>query len=209
MAWSSPDASLTFEDAAVRLTPTDLSRDGEALWRAASLEANGEDLFLYHPACGPYRSPEPFWDDVGRRIAATGGLTYTVFSRRLDEVVGGLSLLNVRADHGTVEVGSIWYAKRAQRTEVNTHSVYLLMEYVFETLGYRRFEWKCNSLNQASQAAALRLGFQLEGTFRQHFWDKGANRDTVWFSIIDAEWPSVKERFATTLLPLRPTPTGS
>jgi RimJ/RimL family protein N-acetyltransferase len=200
MAWSAPDPSLTFEDEAVRLSPTDLARDGAGLWQAASLQSNGEDLFVYHPACGPYSSPEPFWADVAKRVTATGGLTYTVFSKRLHEVVGGLSLLNVRADHGTVEVGSVWYAKKAQRTEVNTHSVYLLMHYVFETLGFRRFEWKCNSLNQASQTAAVRLGFQLEGTFRQHFWDKGANRDTVWFSIIDGEWPSVKQRFETRLL---------
>lgn len=206
MGWPTPDPTLSFEDAAVRLVPTDVARDGEALWRVASLEANGEDLFLYHPACGPYSTPEPFWADLTKRVSSTGGLTYTVFSKRMDQAVGGLSLLNVRADHGTVEVGSIWYTKKAQRTEVNTHSVYLLMRYVFDDLQYRRFEWKCNSLNLASQRAALRLGFQLEGTFRQHFWDKGANRDTVWFSIVDHEWPTVRTAFQTRLLAGRPAP---
>lgn len=198
--WPLPDASLAFEDESVRLTPTDPARDGEALWKAADPAVNGEDLFLYHPGVGPFTEPGPFLAVVSKRVADTKGLTYTVFSKRLGAVVGGLSLLNVRADHGTVEVGSIWYAKAAQRSEVNTHAVYLLMRYVLEDLGYRRFEWKCHRLNLPSRRAAVRLGFREEGTFRQHFWDKGTNRDTVWFSIIDREWPLVKDRFESRLL---------
>jgi len=198
--WPLPDASLVFEDEAVRLTPTDATRDAEALWRAADPVVNAEDLFVYHPGVGPFTEPSPFLAVIEKRVADTKGLTYTVFSKRLNAVVGGLSLLNVRADHGTLEVGSIWYAKAAQRSEVNTHAVYLLMRYVLEDLGYRRFEWKCHRLNLPSRRAAVRLGFREEGTFRQHFWDKDANRDTVWFSIIDREWPLVKDRFLTRLL---------
>ena len=93
-----------------------------------------------------------------------------------------------------VEVGSILYSPRLQRTRGATEAMYLLARYVFEELGYRRYEWKCNALNEASRAAAIRLGFTFEGVFRRHMIVKDRNRDTAWYSIIDAEWPARKAR---------------
>lgn len=91
-----------------------------------------------------------------------------------------------------MEVGAIWYSREAQRTEINTNVMLLLFTHVFEDLGYRRLEWKCNADNQASRAAAVRLGFEYEGRFRQHLVSRGENRDTLWFSIVDGEWDAKK-----------------
>ena len=197
MAWPLPDPRRILENSAVRLVPADAAAHGAGLYKAASLETNGEDLFVYHPAAGPFGDQARFLAYLEAKLALPAELTYTVFGRRWDEIVGAVTLMNLRADHGTVEVGAIWYTKKAQGTEVNTNTMALLFAYVFDELGYRRLEWKCNNENEASKRAALRLGFQYEGLFRQHFWDKGKNRDTAWYSIIDGDWPGVKARIAT------------
>ena len=103
--------------------------------------------------------------------------------------------------HGTVEIGHIWYAPAIQRTRATTEATYLLARHVFDDLGYRRLEWKCNALNAPSRAAAERFGFTYEGTFRQHMWVKGANRDTAWYSLLDGEWPAVRAAFEAWLDP--------
>jgi RimJ/RimL family protein N-acetyltransferase len=99
--------------------------------------------------------------------------------------------MSIRPEHAVAELGWIWYAPEAQRSKVNTEASYLLLRYCFEELHYRRMEWKCNSLNERSHRAALRLGFTYEGNFRQHMIVKGENRDTDWFSMLDQEWPSI------------------
>ena len=100
-----------------------------------------------------------------------------------------------------IEVGHIVYSPALQRTPLATEAQYLLARYVFETLGYRRYEWKCNALNAASRRAALRFGFTFEGVFRQHMIVKGRNRDTAWFSMLDGEWPARKAAFERWLAP--------
>jgi RimJ/RimL family protein N-acetyltransferase len=94
--------------------------------------------------------------------------------------------------HGQVEVAAVIFARALQRTTAATEAIHLSMRYAFEELGYRRFEWKCDSLNEPSRRAAVRLGFVYEGRFRHHMVTKGRNRDTDWFSVTDAEWPTVK-----------------
>ncbi|MBL7495794.1 GNAT family N-acetyltransferase [Frankia sp. CNm7] len=106
---------------------------------------------------------------------------------------GRVTLLRGQPAVGTIEVGAIIYAPSLQRTRAATEVQYLLMRYVFEDLGYRRYEWKCDSLNQPSRVAAARLGFVEEGTWRNAVVVKGRNRDTTWFSITDSEWPLVRE----------------
>ncbi len=101
--------------------------------------------------------------------------------------------MRIDEQNGVVEVGSVHFSPRLSRTPASTEAQWLLMRYVFDTLGYRRYEWKCNSLNEPSRQAALRLGFHYEGRFRQALVVKGHNRDTDWFSIIDREWPAVDE----------------
>ena len=102
---------------------------------------------------------------------------------------------------GVIEVGNINYSPLLQRTPAATEAMFLMMSRVFDELGYRRYEWKCDSLNAPSRAAALRLGFQYEGLFRQAVIYKGRNRDTTWFSIIDSEWPALKRAYQQWLAP--------
>lgn len=109
-----------------------------------------------------------------------------------DGAAGLTSLLRIEPDHGQVEVGGIVFAQRLQRTPATTEATHVLMRWALDHLGYRRFEWKCDSLNELSRRAAARLGFTYEGTFRNHLVVKGRNRDTAWFSVTDREWPAVR-----------------
>jgi RimJ/RimL family protein N-acetyltransferase len=120
---------------------------------------------------------------------------FTVHSRELRRRVGIFSLLNIVPEMGRLELGNIWYSPIVQRTQVNTEVTYLFLRYVLDELGYRRVEWKCDDRNEPSKRAALRMGFKYEGLFRKHMVVKGQNRDTAWFSIIDEEWPTLRERF--------------
>lgn len=120
-------------------------------------------------------------------------LHFAVIDKRTDSPVGSLSLMRIDEKNGVMEVGSVHFSPLLSRTPASTEAQWLLMRYAFDTLGYRRYEWKCNSLNEPSRQAALRLGFQFEGRFRQALVTKGHNRDTDWFSIIDSEWPQVDQ----------------
>ena len=122
-------------------------------------------------------------------------LFFTVSDQKTQRRVGNLSLMSLVPEHGRGEIGHVWYAPIVQRTKVNTESVFLLLSYLFDELGYRRAEWKCNNRNEASKNAARRLGFEPEGLFRQHMAVKGENRDTAWFSMLDSEWPRRKANF--------------
>src|SRR6185437_14911833 len=115
--------------------------------------------------------------------------------------LGFLSLMEIRPPMRVVEVGNIVYAPALQRTPLTTEAQYLLARYAFETLGYRRYEWKCDSLNAPSRRAAERFGFTYEGIFRQHRIVKGRNRDTAWFAMLDSEWPARKAAFERWLEP--------
>lgn len=116
---------------------------------------------------------------------------FAVIDQQTDQPIGSLALMRIDAKNGVVEVGHVHFSPLLSRTAMATEAHWLLMHYVFATLGYRRYEWKCNSLNEPSRRAALRLGFQYEGRFRQALVIKGHNRDTDWFSIIDSEWPQI------------------
>ena len=115
------------------------------------------------------------------------------------DLLGMYALMRIRADMGSVEIGHVIYTHELQRSRQATEAQYLMARHVFEDLGYRRYEWKCDSLNAPSRAAALRLGFKAEGRFRNDMVYKGRTRDTDWFSILDSEWPAVKERLETWL----------
>ena len=104
-----------------------------------------------------------------------------------------VSFLNIASDMLRLELGHIWYSPDVQRSNVNTEAAYLMLCEAFDRLKYRRVEWKCDSLNERSRSAAIRLGFRFEGIFRQHMIVKGRNRDTAWYSILDSEWAAVKK----------------
>ena len=116
-------------------------------------------------------------------------------SKRFEQYCGMASYLRIIPEHGSIEVGHINYATILQNTREGTEAMYLMMKNAFEILGNRRYEWKCNNLNEDSKKAAIRLGFTFEGIFRQMYVFKGRNRDTAWFSIIDTDWKKIKKKF--------------
>ena len=120
---------------------------------------------------------------------------YAVYLYKLKQYCGMASYLRITPEHGTIEVGHINYSTILQNTVEGTEVMYLMMKNAFDTLGNRRYEWKCNNLNNASKNAAKRLGFKFEGVFRQMFVFKGRNRDSAWFSIVDKEWKKLKKGY--------------
>ena len=192
--WSFPPRDVVLENNRVRLSAVDVVADLEPLWVAASPEINGVDLFRYHVNVPPMTNRDLFRTYLENKAKLTSEVLFQVFSKRLGRSVGCLSLMNIRPDHGVLEVGSIWYASVAQKTEVNTNAMLLLFGLVFEMLGYRRLEWKCNNDNEDSKRAALRLGFEFEGLFRQHMVSRGENRDTAWYALLAADWAEKKRK---------------
>ena len=118
----------------------------------------------------------------------------TIVEKESARPLGIASYLRIHPAEGSIEVGHIHFSTLLQRTTSATESMFLMMQWAFEA-GYRRYEWKCNALNQASRKAAQRLGFSFEGIFRQMMIVKGRNRDTAWFAAIDSEWPALKTAF--------------
>lgn len=196
--WPYPDHRVLENDHVQLARVTDSDRPG--LFEAARSDVNG-DLFRYHVNTPPMTDRATFDRYLDGRLSNAGEVLYRVFSKRLDKPVGCASLLNIQPLHGTVEVGAIWFSREAQRTEINTNAMLLLFTHVFDDLGYRRLEWKCNDRNEASKTAALRLGFAYEGRFRQHLVSRGENRDTLWFSLLDGEWEERKARLAALAAP--------
>ena len=168
--------------------------DATPLWSAAH-DGSGEAsrLWTYMPY-GPFDDAEAMAVWLRECVPSDDPLFLTVVSRTSGPV-GMTSFLNVDPTHRRLELGHIWFAPAAQRTEANTESVFLMLREAFDRLGYRRVEWKCDALNERSRAAALRLGFTFEGVFRRHMVVKGRSRDTAWFSMIDDEWPAARAAF--------------
>jgi RimJ/RimL family protein N-acetyltransferase len=171
----------------VTLTPLDPELHAEALWEATKGEQN--DPLWRYVAEGPFRRREDFDKTIGAMAASEDPLFFAIIDRALERATGRASYLRIDPKHRVIEVGSILYSPALQRTRGATEAMYLMARHAFEDLGYRRYEWKCNALNEASRRAALRLGFTFEGIFRQHQIVKGRNRDTAWFSMLDGEWP--------------------
>ncbi len=157
----------------------------------------------------PFANQEACIDYLTSMQASKDPMFFAVVDRQTQRAVGYLTLMRIDPTFGVIEVGNINYSPVLQRTPAATEAQYLLMKLVFDTLGYRRFEWKCDSLNAPSRSAALRLGFTFEGIFRQAVVYKGRSRDTAWFSIIDGEWLTVKEAMQTWLSAENFQPDGS
>jgi RimJ/RimL family protein N-acetyltransferase len=183
----------------VRLAPLDPMVHGDDLYQGTRGEA-GDRLWQYLFE-GPFPDRAAF-DVHLRKIAASDD---PLFSAILDSgsgrAVGYASFMRIEPGHRVIEVGSILFTPHLQQTTLATEAMYLMARHVFEDLGYRRYEWKCNALNAPSRRAALRFGFTFEGIFRQHMIVKGRNRDTAWFSMLDSEWPLRKENFERWLDP--------
>jgi RimJ/RimL family protein N-acetyltransferase len=173
------------------------ARHAADLWKVF---AGHDEVWTYISTDGPFASEAAFSAFIAMRAAADDPYAYAVIDLA-DRAVGYLTLLRIEPAMRVIEVGHVLYSPALQRTPLGTETQYLLARYAFETLGYRRYEWKCNALNAASRHAALRYGFTYEGTFRQHLIVKGRNRDNAWFSMLDSEWPARKANFERWLAP--------
>ncbi|KAI9926995.1 hypothetical protein ASPWEDRAFT_122155 [Aspergillus wentii DTO 134E9] len=144
---------------------------------------------------GPYTQLDTFRNAIASKSASTDPFFFAVIDQRNDrpscgKVIGYLTLMRITPDHLTIEIGNVLFSSVLQRTAASTEAIYLLAKHAFEDLGYRRLEWKCDSLNEPSRKAALRFGFKYEGIFRQHMVVKGRSRDTAWFAMLKDEWNS-------------------
>jgi RimJ/RimL family protein N-acetyltransferase len=151
---------------------------------------------------GPYPSIEPFQQALHRQAAGDDPLFFSITSAGDEDSPRGIvTYMSIVPEHGTIELGNIWFGPRLKRTPAATEAIFLLARHAFDDLGYRRLEWKCNALNAPSRAAALRFGFSYEGVFHNHRVVKGRNRDTAWYAITDARWPALRAAFETWLDP--------
>ena len=151
-------------------------------------------IWIYLPY-GPFKSYGSFKKWLKFFCLNKDPFFYAIYAKRHKQFCGMASYLRITPEHGSIEVGHINYSPILQNTAEGTETMYVMMKNVFEALGNRRYEWKCNNLNEGSKRAALRLGFKFEGVFRQMFVFKGRNRDTAWYSIIDKEWPNYKKKY--------------
>jgi len=182
-----------------RLEPLDAARHGAELYAAFSEAPDGSDWTYTY--AGPFADQASYLAYVRTAQASADPQHFAIIDLASGRALGTLAAMRIDPANGAIEVGSVAYSRRLKRTPAATEAQYLLMRRAFDQLGYRRYEWKCDSLNAASRAAALRLGFQFEGIFRQAVVYKGRNRDTAWFSIIDGEWPAVRSGLEQWLAP--------
>jgi RimJ/RimL family protein N-acetyltransferase len=168
----------------------DASRHGEALWR----ELEGRDRLWTYMSDGPFADRAAFLTWLTAREALADPYYYAVLDRE-GRAVGLETLMSIRPEMRVIEVGNIVLGPSLQRSPLATETQYLLARYAIETLRYRRYEWKCYSLNGPSRNAALRFGFMFEGIFRNHMIIKGRSRDTAWFAMTDGDWPARKAAF--------------
>jgi RimJ/RimL family protein N-acetyltransferase len=167
-----------------------------ALWAAVK----GHDDIWTYMSYGPLADFAAFSLWLAGRVKLDDPYSYAIVDRA-DRAVGIATLMEIRPAMRVIEVGHIVYSPALQRTPLGTEAQYLLARYAFETLGYRRYEWKCNALNAPSRRAALRYGFVFEGILRQHMIAKGRSRDTAYFGLVDSEWPARKAAFERWLAP--------
>lgn len=173
------------------LSPINPQADAEELYKCTHGSDQKEQIWTYM-SYGPFNNSHSMRQWLEGGAQSNDPLFFTVHHRELKHRVGMVSFLNIISDMRRLELGHIWYSLDVQRSSVNTESIYLMLCEAFDRLKYRRVEWKCDSLNERSRLAAIRLGFQFEGVFRQHMIVKGRNRDTAWYSILDNEWIDVK-----------------
>ncbi|MFT9257141.1 MAG: GNAT family protein [Acetobacter sp.] len=189
-------ARQTLEGHYARLEPLDPARHAAELLHSA-LEPGADERFRYLPEATPDAATFRTW--IENAALSADPMFFAVIDRATGRAEGRQALMRITPQHGVIEIGHILWGPAIARTRVTTESVYLLASYVFDTLGYRRFEWKCNALNAPSRRAAERFGFRFEGIFRNHMVVKGQNRDTAWFAMTDSDWPRIRQGFTAWL----------
>ena len=168
------------------LEPINVTKHADDLFDNFLKDNKGKDwTYMYE---GPFKEKTLF----KKYLKGKNNFFYAIYSKRLKTYCGLTSYLRIKPEIGSIEVGYITYAPNLQKTVDATEAMFLMMSNVFDNLGYRRYEWKCDDLNKRSKKAALRLGFKFEGLFRQSTIYKKRNRDTAWYSIIDKEWKKIR-----------------
>lgn len=187
------------EGAHCRLEPLDPQRHADELYDANSDDREGRNWTYL--GIGPFDSPASYREWVEKVAPGDDPLFFAIIDRNTGRAVGVATYMRIDPANGVIEVGNINFSPRLQRKLAATEAMFLMMKRAFEELGYRRYEWKCDSFNAPSWAAAERFGFKYEGLFRQAVVYKGRNRDTAWFSVLDSEWPQIRQAFETWLDP--------
>jgi RimJ/RimL family protein N-acetyltransferase len=198
-------ARVTLEGTYCRLEPLDPARHAAQLF-AASMQPGAEERFRFLFDVPQDRAAFDGW--IARSAQSDDPLFYAVIDRASGRCEGRQTLMRITPEHGVIEIGNVLWNPPIARSRVSTEALFLHARYVFDVLGYRRFEWKCNACNEPSMRAARRFGFTYEGIFRQHMVQKGENRDTAWFSMLDREWPAIRRSFESWLAPANFDATG-
>jgi len=183
----------------VRLEPLNAAKHGDGLYEASSVTDIG-GRFRWLPDTPPQTRAE-FQPWLDKAAASEDPLFFTVIDKASGKVAGRQTLMRIDPTYGVIEIGNIYWGPLVSRKPAATEAQFLFTQYAFDTLGYRRYEWKCNNRNGPSKRAALRFGFTFEGIFRNHMIVKGENRDTAWYSIIDSEWPALRQAYEAWLDP--------
>lgn len=190
-----------------RLEPLEPQRHGDQLYTASSPD-DARARFLYLPVdAHPHRADFDNW--ITTRAPSTDPMYFAVIDKAAASVGGRQSFLRIDPPNRSIEIGDIYWGPSIARTRVTTEANFLFAGYAFDVLGYRRFEWKCNALNEPSRRAALRFGFSCEGIFRRAAIVKGRSRDTAWYAMIDEDWPTIKRAYENWLDPGNFDPTGT
>ncbi|GHC64371.1 GNAT family N-acetyltransferase [Limoniibacter endophyticus] len=182
----------------VRLEPL-AAQHGDDLFAASSVADASERFRWLFEAASDDRAVFDKW--FGGALESVDPLFFAIVDEKSGKALGRQAIMRIDAKNGVGEIGNIYWGPDLSRTRGATEALYLTARYLFDDLGYRRFEWKCNNRNEPSKRAAQRFGFTFEGLFRQHLIVKGENRDTAWFSIIDSEWPALKQAYEAWLSP--------
>jgi RimJ/RimL family protein N-acetyltransferase len=183
-----------------RLEPIDPRRHLDELFNAGNEVEGFEEVWTYLPY-GPFVEKSAFNNWLRDCAASADPMFFAIADREKDRFLGMASLMDIQPKFGGIEIGHIWLGPELQRSRAATDALYLMMTYCLDHLKYRRLQWKCNALNQPSRNAALRLGFEFEGILYQHLIPKGNNRDTAYYSILDYEWPLIRQNFVRWLKP--------
>lgn len=183
----------------VRLEPFSAARHGDGLYEASAV-SDIDSRFAWLPDYPP-ESRQAFQSWLDKAEASEDPLFFVLIDKASGKVAGRQTLMRIEPAPGVIEIGNIYWGPLVSRRPAATEAFFLFAQYAFDELGYRRYEWKCNNRNEPSKRAAERFGFQFEGIFRQHMVVKGENRDTAWFSIIDKEWPAMRQAYQAWLDP--------
>ncbi|MBZ5760687.1 MULTISPECIES: GNAT family N-acetyltransferase [Rhizobium] len=183
----------------VRLEPLNAAKHGDGLYEASAV-SDIDSRFAWLPDYPPENRAafQPWLDNAE---TSNDPLFFTLIDEVSGKVAGRQALMRIEPAPGVIEIGNIYWGPLVSRKPAATEAFFLFASYIFDALGYRRYEWKCNNRNDPSKRAAERFGFQFEGIFRQHLVVKGENRDTAWYSIIDKEWPALRKAYIAWLDP--------